>query len=98
MFSTKRFLKSETGVTALEYSLAASLIAIALLVAGQALRQRLIGVFAEVEHALPSKGTSFSVDFTPIGSVNNLIDGRCGLSVDPEEHPTDQPCPRRTRP
>ncbi len=65
----KRFLNDETGVTALECALVAGLIALAVIGAVQPLRQRLVGEFAEVEQALPSKGTSFTVDFTPTGSV-----------------------------
>lgn len=46
--STKRFLKDEEGVTAIEYGLIAALIAVVIIVAVQTVGQNLNGVFTLV--------------------------------------------------
>ncbi len=51
-----RFLKDESGATAIEYGLIAALIAVVIVTTLQALGPKLDGTFNEVSGALPDAG------------------------------------------
>jgi pilus assembly protein Flp/PilA len=52
----KRFLKSDSGATAIEYGLLASLIAVACIIAVQLLGINLVDVFTSLSDAMTGRG------------------------------------------
>ena len=53
-----RFLKNESGATAIEYGLIAALIAVVLVTAISALQTEITGLFGRVETAVSTAGTA----------------------------------------
>lgn len=53
-----RFLKNESGATAIEYGLIAALIAVVLVTAISALQGEITGLFGRVETAVSTAGTT----------------------------------------
>jgi len=54
----KRFIKDESGATAIEYGLIAALIAVAIIAGLQGIRGELTGTFEAVEAALADRTTT----------------------------------------